>query len=203
VDFNGLDLLRFPKIMRQRGGTPPPTDMKTSCPPAAPDRIARTKVAALYEKLGPAIYARCHRILKNHAEAEDATQEVFLRILRHRSAAPLDAGVYPWMLRITTNYCLNVLRDQHRHVAAAMEAPEEGGEHAETTLARNDLARQMVALVPERLREPALLLGQGYHHREVAAQMGVSRRTVINRLGELKRRAQAYVAREGLVGSAA
>ena len=47
-----------------------------------------SRVGVLYARFGPTIYARCRRMLKERAAAEDATQEVFLKVLRHIDAAP-------------------------------------------------------------------------------------------------------------------
>ena len=57
-------------------------------------QIARTddRAAELYRKFGAVIYSRCRRILRDPTAAEDATQEVFLRALKHLESAPSDAA---------------------------------------------------------------------------------------------------------------
>ena len=40
------------------------------------------KTAALYRKFGPLIYSRCNRTLHDEALAQQATEEVFVRVLR-------------------------------------------------------------------------------------------------------------------------
>ena len=77
--------------------------------------MKKGKLEELYAKLGPAIYARCRRILKDRAAAEDATQEIFIKILKSSGSIPSDDAVMPWVHRVTTNYCLNYLRDARRH----------------------------------------------------------------------------------------
>jgi RNA polymerase sigma-70 factor (ECF subfamily) len=52
--------------------------------------VASDRSAELYRKFGPAIYSRCRRRLKDDAAAENATQEVFLRVLKHLESAPSD-----------------------------------------------------------------------------------------------------------------
>ena len=69
------------------------------------------RVEALYAKYGPTIYSRCRRLLRDSAQAEDATQDVFLKVLKHLASAPKDEAALPWIYRITTNHCLNLIRD--------------------------------------------------------------------------------------------
>lgn len=54
------------------------------------------------------IYAWAYRLLRNHHDALDATQEVVLRTLR----APTQELRHPtaWLRRVTVNHCLDVLR---------------------------------------------------------------------------------------------
>ena len=66
------------------------------------------RLAALYRKYGPAVYSRCRRILRDESLAEDATQEVFVRVLRHIDEAPDDEAALRWVYRIATNYCLDL-----------------------------------------------------------------------------------------------
>lgn len=155
------------------------------------------RVAALYKKYGPAIYSRCRRLLRDDVAAEDATQEVFLRVLRHIESAPNDSAALAWIYRISTNYCLNMLRDRSRQAEPVEEIPETPGEHPEAELLDRDLAMRLVMRAPENLRAPAVLYyWDGLEQEQVAKMLGVSRRTVINRLGEFANRARKFMARQ-------
>lgn len=150
--------------------------------------------AELYRKFGPLIYARCRRLLRDPAAAEDATQEVFLRALRHLDDAPDDRAALKWLYRISTNHCLNVIRDSGRRpVDLGVELPDLGGEHAEHAFEDRDLALKLVTHAPEKLRAPALLHWvDGIDQGRVAEILEVTRRTVINRLAAFTHWAQAY-----------
>jgi RNA polymerase sigma-70 factor (ECF subfamily) len=67
----------------------------------------------LYQKYGPMVMRRCRQLLGNEQEALDATQDVFIQVLKHESRLKLD---YPSSLlyRIATNLCLNRIRDRRR-----------------------------------------------------------------------------------------
>jgi RNA polymerase sigma-70 factor (ECF subfamily) len=145
-------------------------------------------VEQLYAKYGPTIYARSRRLLRNSAAAEDATQEVFLKVLRHIDSAPGPDAVLPWIHRITTNYCLNVLRDARRRAKPMEHVPEQVDADFEDSLVTRDFAYRLLASTPEKVRAPALLYyGQGLEQGKVATTLGVSRRTVLYRLAEFTR----------------
>ena len=45
----------------------------------------RSQAAELYRTYGPVVYRRCLRILKDPEAAKDATQEVFMKLIRDMS----------------------------------------------------------------------------------------------------------------------
>ena len=69
----------------------------------------------LYERYGAVVYRRARRLLGDEHAAWDAVQEVFVRVLKHARRFRREASPTTWLYRITTNYCLNVLRDSARH----------------------------------------------------------------------------------------
>ncbi|MBX5484825.1 MAG: sigma-70 family RNA polymerase sigma factor [Myxococcaceae bacterium] len=164
---------------------------------------AGVKLSELYRRFGPTIYARCRRLLRDDVAAEDATQEVFLRVLRHIESAPTDQAALAWIYRISTNYCLNQIRDRSRQAEPVENIPEQAGEHPEAPMIDRDLALRLLTRAPENLRAPAVLYYvDGMEQAQVAQVLGISRRTVINRLGEFANRARKYVLREGEVSGA-
>jgi RNA polymerase sigma-70 factor (ECF subfamily) len=70
-------------------------------------------VETLSRRYGAMVLRRCHRLLGSQEEAEDACQDVFLRLMERRQRLN---GVYPSSLlyRMATNLCLNRIRDQRR-----------------------------------------------------------------------------------------
>ena len=159
------------------------------------------RVSTLYRKFGTAIYSRCRRLLKDDALAEDDTQEVFVRVLRHIQSAPDDATALAWIYRISTNYCLNQLRDRSRQAepTAPDEMPEgDGGEASpEAGMMDRNTAMKLIARAPEKLQEVAVLYYvDGLEQEQVAKTLGISRRTVINRLQEFVERSRKFISRD-------
>lgn len=150
----------------------------------------------LYGAYGAVIYWRCHRLLGDPAAAEDATQETFLRVHKHLDRAPDDDAAIRWIFRIATNYCLNEIRDRRRRPELRAEPPERVHPSCAELVADRDLVTRIIDGAPEKLRDIAWLhLVDGIEQAEVARILGISRRTVINRLAELSERAQKFVRR--------
>jgi RNA polymerase sigma-70 factor (ECF subfamily) len=97
-----------------------------------------------------------------------------------------------WIYRVATNYCLNLLRDQMQTVYGGTEVPRNRCDDANTMdeVVHRDLIRRILVGVPAKTRAVAVLRHvDGLCEHEVAALLGVSRRTVTNRLAEFRRRA--------------
>ncbi len=71
-------------------------------------------VETLFRTYGPMVYRRCLQLLRDPAEAEDISQEVFLKLLEKKDSL---TGDYPSSLlwNIATRLCLNRIRDRKRH----------------------------------------------------------------------------------------
>jgi RNA polymerase sigma-70 factor (ECF subfamily) len=131
--------------------------------------------------------------------AEDVTQEVFLRVHRHRDSVPPPDGVLAWLYRITTNLCLNALRDRAVRPVPVEVPPELPGESQQELLADRDLAARLVARVSPKLRDAAwLCYVDGLGQEEAAAVLRVSRRTVAARLAEFLVESRKFVSRSEL-----
>lgn len=86
---------------------------------AAGDRQAQ---AALVHRHMPAAYGLARRILRNDAEAEDVTQEAFLRAWKALPDWQPRARFSTWLYRVTLNLCRDRLRK--RGETAMAEPPE-------------------------------------------------------------------------------
>ncbi|HEY1812929.1 MAG TPA: sigma-70 family RNA polymerase sigma factor [Kofleriaceae bacterium] len=154
------------------------------------------RLTTLYRMYGPVIYSRCVRLLGDRAAAEDATQETFVRIQRHLAKAPDPTEALAWVYRIATNYCLNEIRDRKLRPVAEAELPELATGNLEAALADRDLVAHIVRRSSEQVRAVAWLHHvDGMDQGEVARVLGISRRTVVNRLAEFRHDARELVAR--------
>ena len=160
----------------------------------------RSQVSRLYRDLGPAVYRRCLRLLGDRAAAEDATQEVFVKLLRDIDRLQARETALPWIFRVATNHCLNLRRDARRRGQDALAedldvVPDTLGEGtgaypdrqlAQAVLSRFDSETQAVAVG---------VFVDGMEHAEVASMLGISRRTVSRKLDRFVENARKFLAR--------
>jgi RNA polymerase sigma-70 factor (ECF subfamily) len=81
-------------------------------PKSAVDDLARTQaeeatLAALVSQYAGALYRVAYSVLRNPADAEDAVQETFLRVLRHRETLGEVRDQRVWLIRIVWNIVLD------------------------------------------------------------------------------------------------
>ena len=152
----------------------------------------------LYQRFGPIVYRRARALLGDDEAAWDVVQEVFVRTLRGQDGFRNEASPTTWLYRITTNYCFNMIRDANRRRTrlaeqAALGAHRDDGAAPPPPELRLMLA-EILELIPQQLCEIAV-----YYYvdrmtqEEIAAVVGVSRKTVGNRLAEFHARADALV----------
>ena len=70
-------------------------------------------VESLYRQHGPMVLRRCRSMLGDEQGALDATQDVFVALLRRQDALE-DRGLSALLWRTATNICLNRIRSQKR-----------------------------------------------------------------------------------------
>lgn len=145
-------------------------------------------VEELYRKYGPAVLRRARAILRDEQAASDVMQEVFVQAIQQGGSFRGEASPMTWIYRITTNLCLNRIRDEGRRgqlLAENLPAEEEARPaDAEDVATLKAILRK----VPEELREIAVYyFVDQMSHDEIAALVKTSRRTVGNRLEEFRR----------------
>lgn len=166
---------------------------------ASPGAPARLDVGELYQRHGASIYRRICRFY-DRQEAEEVLHEVFLIALERAADFRGDASPSTWLYRVATNHCINRLRNSARRRALWLEAAP-GLDFATSAGASQEAAaclRQLWRELPEEL----VMIGVYYHvdglsHEEIAALIGVSRRTVGNRLIELEAAAKRLASSPG------
>lgn len=150
----------------------------------------RDEISQLYRRLGPLIYRRCLRLLRDPDNARDATQEVFVRALKHAGTLEADRGCLPWLYRVATNFCLNQIRDHRPQADQRTEELPLAGSSEGWLAAR----RQVVALLSEfdeKTRQIAVYsLLDGMTQEEIAEVTGLSRKTVGKKLNRFSERSK-------------
>jgi RNA polymerase sigma-70 factor (ECF subfamily) len=138
-----------------------------------------TLVDDLFRRYNRSVFRRAQSILRDPAAAEDATQEVFLRAMRSRADLDALGSVPMWLNRITTNLCLNRVRDgaRRKRILKGTAPPSEpaAAPHAETALA----VRALMRSVPEPMQVIAVhYFVDEMSQDEICALLGLPRRAV-------------------------
>lgn len=69
-----------------------------------------TAFSRLIEKYKRKIYLTAYRVLGNHEDANDITQEVIIKMYKELKNFRRESSIYTWLYRITTNLSLNELK---------------------------------------------------------------------------------------------
>lgn len=143
----------------------------------------REAFGRLYETTRGAVYAAALGILGNPQEAQDVTQDAFVRIWEHAPGYRSQGSPMAWMLTITRNLALMALRRESRRGElteeewAAIPAGE-GPEAGEDRL----VLRQALNTLDEEERQIILLHAvAGLKHREIAKWMEKPLSTVLSK----------------------
>jgi RNA polymerase sigma-70 factor (ECF subfamily) len=142
-------------------------------------------VAELYEKHAAAVYGRCRWLLKDDAEAKDALQDVFVRVLRSIDEFRAAASPSTWILRIATHHCLNLLRARKALWREQLKAIQKERRYETESPDRRELVRVLLAAAPEEAQEVAVLYYvDELTQAEIAQELSRSLPTIRKRLRE-------------------
>ncbi len=156
------------------------------------DRAAQ---AALVRRHMPAIHALAFRMLGDRAEAEDVTQETFLRAWKVLPDWEPRARLSTWLHRVALNLCFDRLR-QGRLITLA-EPPERPDPALDPAAAADQAQRvarieRAVAELPERQKAAlALCALEGHTNIEAAEILQVSVEALESLLARARRRLRA------------
>lgn len=140
----------------------------------------RTAFESFYREHTGRVYGLCVRLTRDRGEAEEMTQEVFVRAWQHRRTLSSAAHARNWLHRVALNLWRNRLRrlarrgiDLQLDESRAATAPSGNA----TRGLRLDLERAVAAL-PARAREVLVLHDiLGYKHAEIGALLTIATNT--------------------------
>ena len=143
----------------------------------------RREVKRLFRRYGPLVYRRAFKILGNAAQAEEAAQDIFIRVINGIEKFDNRSQLSTWLFKITTNHCLNVIRDgqRRRELWKEQVIPREEARPAPPSTSDILLTQQLLAEAdPQEATAAVCVFMEGMTGDEAARTMGVSRRTVTN-----------------------
>ncbi len=148
-------------------------------------------LAALVSQYASALYRVAYSVLRNAADAEDAVQEAFLRVLRHRESLGEVRDQRVWLIRIVWN----VVLDRKRRMKTRPETddvtelarvlPAEGLTAEERVAAAQHHARVLACVEQLPTKERQVLMLSAFDELssvEIASVLGITESSVRSRL---------------------
>ena len=147
------------------------------------DKAGFTHAVEQYQNM---VYRTALHALGSPQDADDAVQEVFLRLFRYKALFESEEHLRRWLLRVTVNHCRDVLKSPWRKRRVSWEELPETPVFDKPRQAA--LYREVMAL-PEKYRT---VLNLFYYEelsvREIGELLGVGESTVTTRLARARRR---------------
>lgn len=144
----------------------------------------------IYDRYSARIYNFAFRFLRNSEAAEDAVQEVFVKMLKHANQFHGDAKLSTWLFSITANWCRDYLRkaenkskDGDEVLVTLPTSPELSPERNLERRENERMIQRALASLTAEQREAILLSRyQGLSYAEIALIAGCSEGAVKTRV---------------------
>jgi RNA polymerase sigma-70 factor (ECF subfamily) len=144
----------------------------------------------LYLKYRSKVFSTAYRMLSNRADAEDVTQDVFIKVFKKLKSFRGDSAVSTWIYRIAVNACLDFRRRRRLRQAVPLV---DGMEVGSTPLSVQKLIEGTLPRMSEGYRQVFILHDiQGMKHSEIAEILGITDGASKSQL----HRARAFLRRE-------
>ena len=146
------------------------------------------------------IFIQIYRIVRNAADAQDLTQEAFIKALQHQEQLKDEQKAAHWLSRIATNTAIDFLRRNGRASFCEIdEAPQSHSDSPEQLLLRSEQRNYLedgLRLLSPRERAALMLRDvEGLSAEEVAKQLNCSKATVRSHIANARTKMLRYMER--------
>jgi RNA polymerase sigma-70 factor (ECF subfamily) len=161
--------------------------------PAAFERIVRQ-----YERL---VFVTALRLLGNLDDAQDASQEVFLKLYRNLRKVEAATNFSGWLYRVTLNVCHDLRKRKHLEpldsdAAAAVMSTEADPQRSTVENERRRVLAMSLRMLSEKERAALVLRDlEGLTTGEVARILGSSEATVRSQISKARVKVKDFVER--------
>jgi RNA polymerase sigma-70 factor (ECF subfamily) len=136
----------------------------------------------LFQRYVGAMFHTILRLTANREDAEDLTQETFVKVFERLDSFRGDSTLGAWIKRIAVNHALNFLRQSKRLYFVALEfhtaLPDEPDIDEESWACDIRQVHEAIKALPDGCRMVfSLHLLEGYRHQDVAEMLGITEST--------------------------
>jgi RNA polymerase sigma-70 factor (ECF subfamily) len=146
---------------------------------------------ALYRRHAGRVLAVCLRLTGERGRAEEAVQDVFVRVWERLTSFRGESAFTSWLHRLAINTVLQAMRSDRRRVARVAPGEDqdlEGAPAAASPVEERIDLEDALARLPEQARTVVVLHDiEGFTHEEIAAMTGVAAGTVRSQLSRARR----------------
>ena len=155
------------------------------------------------------IYATVYHMTSNHEDANDLTQETFIKAYRALKLFKGDSSFYTWIYRIAVNKTINFFKQRKNRMHMSLDDMDLNAEHDPDLLSlmsektperdlnlaelQNKLNEAMQRLSEQHRMVVTLYDIQGVSHEEIGKMMNCNVGTVRSRLFYARQQLQAYL----------
>lgn len=157
------------------------------------DRIMQRE---LYNRFAPKMYGVCLRYAANAEEAEDILQEGFIKVFKKMSTFRGEGSFEGWMRRIFVNTAIEQYRKKiYLQPITEQEESTVEGKYLSVldSLAEKDIISLVQQLSPGYRTVFNMYVVEGYTHKQIAEQLGISEGTSKSQLSRAKQILQELV----------
>lgn len=152
----------------------------------------------LYNRFAGKMYAVCLRYANNAEDAQDLLQEGFIKVFRNLHRFRAEGSFEGWIRRVFINSSIEHLRKKSLQVSKVTDKEESTIEDGDITaldsLAEQDIINLIQELSPGYRTVFNLYVIEGYSHKEIAEQLGISEGTSKSQLARARSILQKKVA---------
>lgn len=161
---------------------------------------ANLSIKELYDEHGGLVYNLCLNYLQNVEDAEEVTQDVFVKIHLKLNSFKQEANIKTWIYRITVNKCLDFLKAKKRKKRFGFVTPiydnsesfsysdfNHPGIRLEHLEATENLLKLINELAPNQKTALMLKAIEGLPQKEIATVMELTEKAVESLLSRAKR----------------
>ncbi len=149
------------------------------------------RLVSEHEKM---VYSIAYRMLNNHADAKDISQEVFFKLYINFESCKAFENIKSWIGRVTTNVCIDQLRKRKpidsldaQEEDWQLQSPMDGPELSLEKKSFNEAVDEAISRLPDELRAIIIMREmEGYGYSELAEFLRIPIGTVKSRISRAR-----------------